>query len=258
MTKLPEDKKFLDLSDYARPFALVLVKLLMPTKIGAYTISTVFLFVGFAASYLIYTNENLILAAGLILLKSLLDAADGEIARRRNEHSMVGRYLDSVFDFDVNICLFYSIAHVFGLSLWLMIIALMLFQLQGSLFNYYYLIKRHQVNGDLTSRIFETEEPKPFARDNVAVMKILHKMYLLIYGWQDYIIHQLDKGAVKTKEIPGWFLTLVSCFGLGFQLLIVAVLVSFNLHEFTFLFFIVPYTIFAILVIIIRKIFVEI
>ena len=257
MTKLPKDKKFLDLSDYARPFALALVKLLMPTRIGAYTITTSFLLVGMAASHLIYINENLILAAFLILFKSMLDAADGEIARIRNEPSMVGRYLDSVFDFIVNLLLFYSIAYVFDQSLWLMVVALIMFQLQGSIFNYYYLIKREQVNGDLTSRIFESTEPKPFERDNILVMKILHKMYLLIYGWQDFIIHQIDKGAIKTKELPSWFLTLVSCFGLGFQLFIIAVLLTFNLHKFTFFFFILPYTIFAVLVVLIRKLFVK-
>lgn len=257
MTKLPEDKKFLDLSDYARPFALALVKVLMPTRIGAYTITTSFLLVGFAASYLIYLNENLVLPAVLILVKSMLDAADGEIARRRNEPSMVGRYLDSVFDFIVNLLLFLSIALVFDQNILLMVVALTLFQLQGSIFNYYYLIKREQVNGDLTSRIFEIEEPKPFERDNITVLKILHKLYLIIYGWQDFIIHKLDKGAIETKELPGWFLTLVSFLGLGFQLLIIAVLLTLNLHEFTFIFFIFPYTIFALTVISIRKKFIK-
>jgi phosphatidylglycerophosphate synthase len=257
MTKLPKNKSFIDVSDYARPFALALVKLLMPTKIGAYTITVSFLIVGVLASYLIYTDQNLILASCLILLKSMLDAADGEIARRRNEPSMVGRYLDSVFDFIINALLLYSISHVFELNIWLMLLALLLFQLQGSIFNYYYLIKRHQVNGDLTSRIFEMEEPKPYARDNVLLMKVLHKMYLLIYGWQDYLIYLLDKNAINTKELPSWYLTLVSFFGLGFQLLIIAIFVAFDIHNYTFYFFIYPYTFLALLVIFIRKIFVK-
>ena len=257
MTKLPKDKSFIDFSDYARPFALGLVKLLMPTKIGAYTITTSFLIVGILASYLIYINENLVLAAILILVKSMLDAADGEIARRRNEPSMVGRYLDSVFDFIINLLLFYSIAHVFNQNFGIMLIALILFQLQGSVFNFYYLIKRQQANGDLTSRIFEREEPKPFERDNISVMKFLHKLYLLIYGWQDYIIYKLDKDALNTVELPNWFLTLVSFFGLGFQLLIIAILVVLNIHNYVLYFFIFPYTLLALVVIGVRKIFVK-
>lgn len=257
MTKLPENKNFIDLSDYARPFALALVKLLIPTKIGAYTITASFLIVGVLASYIIYTDQNLILASFLILVKSLLDAADGEIARQRNEPSMVGRYLDSVFDFIVNALLFLSFALAFDTSIWLMLIALVLFQLQGSVFNYYYLIKRHQVNGDLTSRIFEREEPKPYARDNIIVMKMLHKMYLLIYGWQDNLIYRIDKNAINTKELPSWFLTMVSFFGLGFQLLIIAIFVAFNIHDNVFSFFIFPYTLLSLIVITIRKIFVK-
>ena len=89
MTKLPKHKKFFDFSDYARPFALILVKLLMPTKIGAYSISFTFLVVGMLAAYLILIDKYLTIAAILILLKSMLDAADGEIARQRNEPSMV-------------------------------------------------------------------------------------------------------------------------------------------------------------------------
>lgn len=103
MTKLPKNKKFIDVSDYARPFALILVKLLLPTKIGAYILTFAFLVVGIAASYLIIINQYIVWAAILILVKSMLDAADGEIARQRNELSMVGRYFDSISDFIINL-----------------------------------------------------------------------------------------------------------------------------------------------------------
>lgn len=257
MTKLPKNKKFFDLSDYARPLALALVKLLYPTKIGAYSLTFAFLIVGLFASYLIFIGKYLLIAAMLILLKSMLDAADGEIARQRNEPSMVGRYLDSVFDFVVNFFLFLSIALVFNQSIWFMVLALLLFQLQGSVFNYYYLVKRYQVNGDKTSRIIETDEPKPFERDNLILLKILHKLYLIIYGWQDFIIHKLDPNAINGKELPSWFLTLVSFFGLGFQLLIISIMLVLNLHEFILIFFSVPYTIYAIVIILIRRNYVK-
>ncbi len=257
MTKLPKNKKFIDFSDYARPFALALVKLLIPTKIGAYSITFAFLFVGMFTAYLIFIDKYLILAAILILFKSMLDAADGEIARQRNEPSMVGRYLDSVFDFVVNFFLFLSIALVFDQSILLMLAALLLFQLQGSVFNYYYLVKRYQVNGDKTSRIIETEKPKPFERDNLKVLNILHKLYLIIYGWQDFIIHKLDSNAINGIELPSWFLTLVSFFGLGFQLLIIAVFLGLDIHQYTFLFFIFPYSVLAVGVILIRRLFVK-
>lgn len=253
MTKLPKNKKFIDFSDYARPLALMLVKFLLPTKIGAYSLTFAFLFVGLFASYLIFINQYLIYAAFFIILKSMLDAADGEIARQRNEPSMIGRYLDSVFDFVVNFFLFFSIALVFNFSIWIMLLALFFFQMQGSVFNYYYLVKRYQADGDKTSRIIEWETPKPYKRDNLFLLKILHKLYLVIYGWQDFIIHKLDPNAINEKELPAWFLTLVSFFGLGFQLLIISVLLILKLHHHTFYLFILPYTLFALAIIFIRR-----
>ncbi len=257
MAKLPKNKIFFDFSDYARPFALGLVNLLFPTKVGAYTLTIAFLIVGILASYFIYIDKYLPLAAFLVLVKSMLDAADGAMARKRNQPSMVGRYLDSVFDFVINFFLFLSIALVFNQSIWLMLFSLLLFQLQGSVYNYYYLVKRYQVNGDKTSRIFEWESPKPYQRDNPILLKVLHKLYLIIYGWQDLIINKFDPNAIIGKELPSWFLTFVSFLGLGFQLLIITFFLLLNIHQFTFMFFIVPYTILAIIIILVRRIFVK-
>jgi len=257
MTKLPVNKRFIDFSDYARPFALMLVKILLPTRIGSYSITFSFLMVGLISAFLIYKGLNPVLTGILILVKSMLDAADGEIARQRDEPSMVGRYLDSIFDFIVNVFLFLSIALYFDQSILIMVIALVLFQLQGSIFNYYYLVKRYQADGDQTSRILEFNEPKPFKRDNLVVLKILHKIYLIIYGWQDFLIYKLDSNAIKGNELPTWFLSLVSFMGLGFQLLIIAFLIVLDIHNYTFLFFISPYTVFAIIVIVIRRILVR-
>ncbi len=256
-TKLPGNKQFTDVSDYARLAAVMLVKFLMPTKIGAYTLTTLFLFVGLAASYLIYKNTLLPLASILILLKSLLDAADGEIARRRQQPSMVGRYYDSICDFIINVFLITSTGIVFHITTGKIILAIILLELQGSIYNYYYLVKRYQVNGDKTSRILEFGFPKPFPRDNINILKFLHGLYVIIYGWQDFIIYKLDAGALSGKELPGWFLTLVSFLGLGFQLLIISILILFRVHYLAIDIFIYPLTIYSVILIVIRKLFVK-
>jgi phosphatidylglycerophosphate synthase len=257
MPKLPDDKKFLDLSDYARPFALILVKLLFPTKIGAYSLTFAFLIVGIFTSVLIYKNTWLDFAAFLLLIKSMLDAADGEMARQRNNLSLVGRYFDSISDFIVNLFLFLSLALTFNINIFIALISLIAFQLQGSIYNYYYLIKRYQCDGDKTSRIFEKEEPKPFPRDNPKLLKILHKVYLLIYGWQDSLIHKFDRKAIETNELPNWFLTFASLLGLGFQLLLFAVFVFHRSHFVIIDFFLIPYSVLALVIIFVRKIFVK-
>ena len=257
MSKLPAGKQFLDLSDYARPLARILVKVLLPTKVGAYSLTFLFLICGIIAAYLILTDRLLWLSAILLIVKSMLDAADGEIARRRNHPSMVGRYMDSVFDFIVNLILFLSVATVFNQSYTLMTISLLLFQMQGSVFNYYYLVKRYQAGGDKTSRIFEISFPKPYERDNLILLHIFHKLYIIIYAWQDYIIYKLDSKAINGRELPPWFLTMVSLMGLGTQLLIIALLVAFDSHQYVLYFFTIPYTILAITIIFIRKLLVR-
>ncbi|MEE9430833.1 MAG: CDP-alcohol phosphatidyltransferase family protein [Melioribacteraceae bacterium] len=257
MSKLPIDKRFLDLSDYARPLAIRLAKLFQSTWVGAYTFTFSFLVVGVFASYLIYKNTWLTLAAILLPIKSLFDAADGEIARLKNSPSSVGRYFDSVSDFVVNLLLFISIGFHFELNIFVVLLSLILFQLQGSVYSYYYIIKRHQCNGDTTSRLFEKEKPIQYERDNPTLLNIFHKLFLLIYGWQDLLIYKLDPNAISSKELPSWFLTLTSILGLGFQLLIISIFLLLGIHDYVVLFFILPYTVLALGIIIIRRIIVK-
>lgn len=257
MSKLPVDKRFLDLSDYARPFAIRLAQLFQSTWIGAYSFTFLFLLVGIFSSYLIYMNTWLTLAAILLPIKSLLDAADGEIARLTNSPSSVGRYFDSISDFVINLLLFVSIGIHFDMNFFVVFISLILFQLQGSVYSYYYIIKRHQCNGDTTSRIFEKEKPIQYPRDNHLLLNIFHKIFLLIYGWQDFLIYKLDPNAITSKELPSWFLTLTSLLGLGFQLLIISVFLLFRIHDYVVLFFIVPYTILTVSILLIRRILVK-
>ena len=55
MTQLPLEKKFIDFSDYARPAAVSLVNLLLPTKVGAYSLTVAFLISGAFSAYLIFS-----------------------------------------------------------------------------------------------------------------------------------------------------------------------------------------------------------
>jgi hypothetical protein len=253
MPKLPIDKRFLDLSDYARPLAIRLAQLFQSTWVGAYTFTFAFLLVGIFTSYLIYKNIWLTLAAILLPIKSLLDAADGEIARLKKTPSSVGRYFDSISDFIINLLLFLSIGIHFDLNIFVVFFSLVLFQLQGSVYSYYYIIKRHQSDGDTTSRIFEKEKPVQYPRDNPILLNILHKTFLVIYGWQDFVIYKLDSKAITSKELPSWFLTLTSLLGLGFQLLIISIFLLFRIHDYVILFFVLPYTVLALSIVIIRR-----
>jgi hypothetical protein len=77
---------------------------------------------------------------------------------------------------------------------------------------------------------------------------------MIAYGVFDKIIHALDSEAYKVKTFPNWFMTFVSMYGLGFQLLIIAVMLPLNLIDYIVPFFI-GYSSFIFVLIGIRKTF---
>ena len=115
------------------------------------------------------------------------------------------------------------------------------------------MIKRHQASGDKTSRISEVTSPIPYPQENQKVLFMLHKLYLIFYGWQDWIIDTMFKGNQitnsRSRPIPNWIMSLISIFGLGFQLLIIAILLCTNSLELTFPIFLIAYNIIAALVV---------
>ncbi len=97
MSKLSAQDKFLDFSDYGRPFGRFFANNLKETRFTPIHVTLLFGVSGLIAIYCILTN-HLILASFFIILKSIIDAADGELARLKKTPSYSGRYLDSVFD----------------------------------------------------------------------------------------------------------------------------------------------------------------
>src|SRR5690554_7407538 len=57
-------------------------------------------------------------------------------------------------------------------------------------------------------------------------------VYSAFYAPFDNIIYALDKQAAYSKPFPKWFMTLISIYGLGFQLLIMAVFLVLDLPEY--------------------------
>jgi phosphatidylglycerophosphate synthase len=238
MAKLAAQDKFLDLSDYGRPIAIRTAELLKNTKITPVQVTLVFGLCGLLAAYCIVTN-HFVLAGILLVLKSIIDAIDGELARAKNTPSYTGRYLDSVFDIIINLIVLLSICSVSATNLWLTLCAFICVQLQGTLYNYYYVILRNiREGGDTTSKIFEYKSPKAFESENQKTVDLLFMAYTICYGVYDKFIHFLDQNAYKSKNFPNWFMTLVSLYGLGFQLLIIALMLPFGLKEYIIPFFI--------------------
>ncbi len=222
MEKVPKEHKFIDFSDYARPLASRMALLLKDTPIRAIHITLLYFIIGILAAYLIYRGD--FVAAGLlILLKNVLDAVDGSLARLQNRPSRVGRFADSISDIILNFLFIFAIALHYKCCYSLAALAFISVSLQGTVFNYYYVLYRHKVGGDATSRVDESPEGYPW--DNPMLLRILYALYVILYKWQDILIMWFDRTVLRNPAIHSdrVFLSVITMFGLGVHLLILAI-----------------------------------
>ena len=255
MSKLPKNHQFLDLSDYGRSLGHFIATKLQNTSLTPIHVTTMFIITGFIAIGLLL-NGYLIASAFFLLLKSILDAADGDLARLKKKPSYIGRYYDSIGDFILNFCFLLTLWYITDISIIYMIISFIALQLQGTLYNYYYVILRNSVKGDSTSRIFENTTPRALNGESQLAVNILYKIYYLLYIPFDKTIYYMDQNAVKSKPFPKWFMTVVSIYGLGFQLFIISLMLILKLQAFVIPFFI-GYSVLIIVFIFIRRVFLK-
>ncbi|CAI8168058.1 MAG: Uncharacterised protein [Polaribacter sp. SA4-10] len=253
MSKLPNDYQFIDLSDYGRPIARIIAKSLKHSKFTPVDVTIAFIISGLLGVYCIVEGYYWA-AAFFLILKSILDAADGELARIKKTPSYTGRYLDSVSDIILNFIIFITLWQLTEVSIQLTLLAFFGIQLQGTLYNYYYVILRNRFGGDTTSRVFEYDTPIALKGEKQKNVNILFFLYKILYGLFDRIIYALDRNASKGRPFPNWLMTLISTFGLGFQLLIISILLVMDLKNFIIPFF-VGYSVLIFVFIFIRKVF---
>lgn len=251
MSKLPAHKKFVDLSDYGRPLAQALVRQLLHTPVTSIHLSWAFLVAG-AIGIACILRQQYLLAALFLLAKNVLDAADGELARQKNHPSYTGRYLDSIFDFVINAGICIALYKVVTVSPAVALLAFAGLQFQCAICNYYYVIQRNRVNGDVTSRINEFKCPVAFPYEKQGTVDRLHWLFVQFYGPFDALVLWLDKGAIKIKEFPKWFLSLSSSLLLGFQFAIIASLLLVDRAEWILPFFAV-YSLWGLSIVVVRK-----
>ena len=93
----------------AHPLVLVLARLRVPPPVVVLSAGAA----GCAAAVEL-GRGSLLVAAGLVQLKTLLDNADGQLARLTGRTSAFGRYLDSELDLVVNAALFAALGWRYG------------------------------------------------------------------------------------------------------------------------------------------------
>lgn len=256
MPKLSKEYQFLDLSDYGRSTAILIAKSLKDSKLTPIHVTILFTISGLLAVFFIL--QGYYLAAGVFLiLKSILDAADGELSRVKDTPSYTGRYLDSISDIILNFLIITAIGYKSNISFVYSFLAFLGIQFQGTLYNFYYVILRNNsTEGDDTSRILETKAPKAFIGESQRTVNLLFNVFRFLYGLFDNIIYSLDKSASQIKNFPNWFMTLVSLYGLGFQLIIISIMLNLGLIDYIIPFFIY-YSVLIVLIVAIRKYFIS-
>lgn len=236
MSKLPKEYRFLDFSDYGRPVARIIANSLKETSYTPIDVTLWFIVSGIIAIGCILFGYYWF-AAFFLLLKSILDAADGELARVKKTPSHTGRYLDSVADIILNFFIFSALWYCTEASILITFFAFLGIQLQGTLYNYYYVILRNNADGDTTSRVFEYNAPVALGDEKQKNVDLLFRIYKGLYGIFDRVIYLLDSNASKSKRIPKFLMTALSTFGLGFQLLIISLMLVLGLKEYIPAFF---------------------
>ena len=113
-----------------RPMAGVIVSTLYNTSVTPNQVTIASILVGFAAAaiYLLGTPTAILIAGLFVTLKDILDSADGQLARAKQQNSRIGRFLDSIGDFIVDAAVFAAIGWILFQqehSLWMPVLAML-------------------------------------------------------------------------------------------------------------------------------------
>ncbi|MFC1561983.1 CDP-alcohol phosphatidyltransferase family protein [candidate division KSB1 bacterium] len=244
------------LFSFPAPF---LVRLIYPTSISSHQVIYISLVTGVASGYFLSRTEFASTVAGviLLLLKNILDKADGQLARARGTASRYGRFLDSISDFIVNSAVFAGLTwRVYqdfpGVETLVLGIGAFVFNLlHCSYFIYYQVSYINLVRPLDLNRVNEAvteEDIEKLSGTGVGIKTLrLQRVYLWIYGWQDALVRIIDtllysrikKRYPDADALSVWygnkrFLSLASVLGLGVQIGFISV---FSLFDRVYIYF---------------------
>jgi len=210
------NRRVIDLSEWGRPFARVIARFLKEKSISVIQITTFHLLLSIFCAWLI-VGGNTIIACFLLIIKGIIDAVDGELARIRERPSHVGRYWDTVADAIGLIAIMWAFGEVFAWDMMLTFTLILATLFQYSLFNHYSILMRNLGSGDTTSRVDERIKPVAYPWEKQSSVDFFHAIYLLIFSWQDQIISKISGRGSSSLVFE---LTVSSSLGFGMQSLI--------------------------------------
>jgi archaetidylinositol phosphate synthase len=170
-----------------RPLAHLVVLPLAKLRVPPPAVVVTHTLVGFAAAVEL-SRRDYVVAALLIQLKTVLDNADGQLARLTGRTSTFGRYLDSECDLLVNAALFAALDTPWALPGFVLLT----------------LILSANFNVERLSRgATAAWDDSPLGR-----------AYGVLYGWQDRLADRILGG----RRIAGWQVSLLANLGMSTQL----------------------------------------
>jgi archaetidylinositol phosphate synthase len=165
---------------------------------------------------IVLARAEFIAAAVLLQVKTILDNADGQLARATGRISLAGRYLDTEADLFVNAAIFAALAHVTGQPLLAVVAFVALTIVLAVDFNISALYR--EAHG--------TAQPLPPETDGRAE-RALTRIYDVVFG-------PLDRGSrwlYVRSEIDRVTVTILANLGLSTQLAVLGVCLVFGAPE---------------------------
>lgn len=232
-----------------RPLAGIVVRIIYYTPCTPNHVTVASVVVGLIAAYFyLEGTARYNLVAGLcITAKDVLDSADGQLARARQQYSRAGRFLDSIGDIVVNAFVFCSITVALMYSSGsatiplLGVLAFVGTTLRVSYHVFYHTSFLHLNNSYQANRV--TEDITHEDAHETRITLRLQRVFLFLYGWQDRFMVELDRWCYGTGEhdprfFRRWYsegigLRLSGLMGLGTELFLLMLFsVTNQLHEY--------------------------
>jgi len=158
-----------------RPLAHLVVVVLLPLGVPPVAVVLAAFATGLVAAGLL-AGSHLVAAAIVLQLKTVLDNADGQLARASGRVSLLGRYLDSESDLVINAALFAALGYVTGSAV-LALVAFLVLTLVLSIDFGLELLWRLEHG--------EAREARPEA---TGIAELFGRIYDLVYAPQDRLV----------------------------------------------------------------------
>jgi hypothetical protein len=199
-----------------RPIAGLIVAALYRTPVTPNQVTIASTIAGLVSAwfYLGGTPGSIAAAGLLVTLKDLLDSADGQLARAKHMYSRVGRFLDSIGDFVVDVAVFGAIGWMLydrtgsGLYLLAGLAGLIGISLRVSYHVFYQTNFLHLERTYGNNRVTEEIRDEDRAADRLTLT--LQRTFQAIYGWQDRLMVRIDgwcrgNAALDERTASVWF-----------------------------------------------------